>query len=55
MNGTVYIWHKENAPNTCKECKDLDGKIFYNLNDIPPKPHPNCKCRVEIKTYEKEK
>ena len=41
-----YIWISEIGENTCDECKSLDGKIFSGDN-IPLRPHPNCKCQVE--------
>lgn len=40
-----YIWRTE--PGACEECQALDGTIYTNLNEIPPKPHPNCKCSTE--------
>lgn len=41
----LYIWRTE--PGACEECQALDGTIYTNLNEIPPKPHPNCKCSTE--------
>jgi len=41
-----YRWISESGKNTCEKCKSLDGKVF-ELNDLPKRPHPNCKCRVE--------
>lgn len=35
---------KEKTP--LEKCKSLDGKIFYFEDEIPEKPHPNCKCEV---------
>ena len=26
----------------------MDGEEFYSYEDIPPQPHPNCKCYVEV-------
>lgn len=40
-----YIWISETGKNTCTECKNLDRKIFTGDN-IPLRPHPNCKCEV---------
>lgn len=28
---------------TCPICRGYNGKIF-NLSDVPPNPHPNCRC-----------
>lgn len=45
-----YIWHSEIG--ACDECKNLDGTIYNSENDIPKRPHPNCKC--SLKVIEKE-
>lgn len=42
---TKYIWHAE--PDACEKCLALDGKEFDTKEDIPEKPHPNCKCTIE--------
>ncbi len=47
-----YIWHSEDGEHTCDECKSLDGQIFDCIDEVPERPHPNCKCWVE--TVEKE-
>lgn len=43
-----YIWHSENGENTCDECKALDGEEFGFYDEVPPRPHPNCRCWVDI-------
>ena len=43
-----YIWHSENSENTCDVCKSLDGEEFDFYEEVPEKPHPNCRCTVEI-------
>ncbi len=44
----VWVWHSEISETSCKECAELDGKVFYKENEIPECPvHPNCKCWVE--------
>ena len=43
-----YIWHSENSDDTCDVCKSLDGKEFDFYEEVPERPHPNCKCTVEI-------
>lgn len=43
-----YIWHSENSENTCDLCKSLDGTEFDFYDEVPQRPHPNCKCTVEI-------
>lgn len=46
ISNIQYIWHTE--PNACETCQALDGKVYENEDDIPEKPHPNCKCSIEI-------
>lgn len=43
-----YVWHSENGENTCDECKELDGQVFEMGEEVPERPHPNCRCTVEI-------
>lgn len=43
-----YVWHSENRDHTCDVCKSLDGKVFDFYDELPERPHPNCKCTVEI-------
>ena len=40
-----FVWNANEG--ACKKCTSMDNKMFVNKNDIPQKPHPNCKCRVE--------
>ena len=41
-----YIWHTEDG--ACEKCQALDGLTFKNIDEIPDKPHPNCRCWVEV-------
>lgn len=41
-----YKWISESGKNTCEKCKSLDGKVF-DIKDLPKRPHPNCRCRIE--------
>lgn len=43
-----YVWHSENSEHTCAKCRELDGQVFDFYDEVPERPHPNCKCRVEI-------
>ena len=43
-----YVWHSENGEQTCDVCKSLDGRVFDFYDEIPERPHPNCRCTVEI-------
>ena len=50
LNGGIgnykYIWHSNDC--ACEKCQALDGTEYDNEKDIPNKPHPNCKCFVEV-------
>ena len=53
ISNTKYVWQTE--PNACEECKALDGTEYETKEDVPEKPHPNCKCKVvEIKDEDDE-
>ena len=43
-----YVWHSENGEHTCDVCKSFDGKIFDFYDEVPERPHPNCRCTVEV-------
>ena len=43
-----YVWHSENGEHTCDECRALDGKVFDFYDEVPERPHPNCRCTVEV-------
>ena len=43
-----YVWHSENGEHTCEYCADLDGKEFDFYDEVPERPHPHCRCYVEI-------
>ena len=32
----------------CEKCQTLNGVTFKNIDEIPDKPHPNCRCWVEV-------
>ena len=40
-----YIWHTEEG--ACEKCQALNGLTFKNIDEIPNKPHPNCRCWIE--------
>ncbi len=48
ISNTRYIWHSENGESTCDECMALDGQEFDFYDEVPERPHPNCKCYIEI-------
>lgn len=39
------IWVSEEDERTCKVCAALDGNI-YDIDNVPPKQHINCRCIV---------
>ena len=43
-----YVWHSENSEKTCEKCKELNGQEFDYYDEVPERPHPNCRCTVEI-------
>lgn len=43
-----YVWHSENSEHTCDKCRELDGQVFDYYDEIPERPHPNCRCKVEV-------
>ncbi len=48
ISNVKYVWHSENGENTCEECKALDGTEYDFDEEVPQRPHPNCKCTVEV-------
>ena len=55
-NGVKYVmWQSEHDDRVCGTCEDMNGNI-YKVNDIPPKPHYNCRCWIEpiLKTDNKK-
>lgn len=39
------VWVTQEDERRCAHCRSLDGREFP-INDIPPKPHRNCRCYV---------
>ncbi len=52
---SIYIqWIAEQDEKTCSVCCGRDGKV-YELKHLPPKPHPNCRCRYKrVKRWKKK-
>ena len=48
VSNNRYVWHSENGEHTCELCSSLDGKKFDYYDEVPERPHPNCRCYVEI-------
>lgn len=38
------IWLTEEDDKRCEVCGDREGEI-YDIDNVPPKPHWNCRCR----------
>lgn len=36
-------WHTNIDGRECKVCRERNGKI-YKIDNVPPKPHRNCRC-----------
>ena len=47
-----YEWKSESG--ACEACQELDGTVYDTASDIPDRPHPNCKCWIEVLEREKE-
>lgn len=45
VSNAKYIWRS--SAGSCKACQALDGTEYALKEDIPEKPHPNCKCTIE--------
>lgn len=43
-----YVWHSENSENTRDIWKSLDGTEFDFYDEVPQRPHPNCKVRLKL-------
>lgn len=54
ISNTEYIWHSEHDKKTCAKCLELDGTKYDFFEEVPKRPHPNCKCYVEEKEKEEE-
>jgi SPP1 gp7 family putative phage head morphogenesis protein len=46
-------WHTNVDGRECKTCRERNGKI-YPIDDVPPKPHRNCRCQLAPVPYKKE-
>lgn len=45
VSNAKYVWRSSNG--SCDACMALDGTEYVLKEDIPEKPHPNCKCTIE--------
>ena len=43
-----YIYRWDTNAGACDSCQELNNTIYNSENYIPEKPHPNCKCSVEM-------
>ena len=43
-----YVWKSENSSKTCEICRTLNGQEFDFYDEVPQRPHPNCKCFVKV-------
>lgn len=46
VSNTRYVWRS--SKGSCPACQALDETEYVLKEDIPYKPHPNCKCTVEV-------
>ncbi len=40
-----FVWRA--LSGACDVCKILDGMKFFDVSEIPDRPHPNCLCWIE--------
>lgn len=45
VSNAKYVWRS--SKGSCDACMALDGTEYFLKEDIPEKPHPNCKCTIE--------
>lgn len=41
-----FQWVSEST--ACEKCQEMNGNIYDSANEIPDKPHPNCKCHINL-------
>lgn len=41
-----FQWVSEST--ACEKCQEMNGEIYDSAEDIPDKPHPNCKCHINL-------
>lgn len=46
MSNKKYRWHS--SEGSCEKCQALNNTEYDSEKEIPDKPHPNCKCYVEV-------
>ena len=39
------MWVSKHDNRVCDECWERNGMI-YEITKVPPKPHPNCRCKL---------
>ena len=54
ISNTIYIWRSENGEHTCDICSELDGQEYDFYDEVHERPHPNCRCYVEISENDTE-
>lgn len=45
VSNEEYIWHTNKG--ACNKCESLNNTVYEQKEDVPQKPHPNCKCYVD--------
>ena len=46
MSNKKYRWHS--SEGSCEKCQALNNTEYSSEKDIPDKPHPNCKCWIDV-------
>lgn len=48
ISNAKYIWRSEHGEHTCEKCLSMDGQEYEFYDEVPERPHPNCRCYVEV-------
>ena len=43
-----FNYEQKAEPGACEVCQELDGTVYETSDEIPSKPHPNCKCWINL-------
>ena len=46
-NNPLTKWRWKANSGACIDCLARDGRKYF-YGDVPERPHPNCKCRLEV-------
>ena len=47
LTGAQVMWLTMQDPAVCEVCRPRHG-VIYELSQVPPYPHPSCRCWLEL-------